>query len=400
MIPSRLVRVVLLTLAAVLLLAGPARAQMSFNMGMGDFDGSIPRSNLDKYAKVLRMDQDQKQMAGNLYEGYLASYKAITKEMREAIQDISRRAQEDRDWSLFRTEMPQKMKGFGERMEKAQASFLDDVKALLTDDQRARWPKVERMRRRDESLRFGFISGAGVDVVDVTANALGDTPPPEELAGVLDRYELEMDKALQELHDAGKQQQDKAMEAASNMDMGAIRDMMKKFEDMGKGLRDLNQRYARLVQPLLPAEAGARFNAEIKRRSFPRVYRETLAEKSLAAAEKFSDLTPEQKQTLATLREQADRELAAAKDAWAAAITEQENTEGGMFSGMMQGAMGGGDGGGSQGVKDARTAQNDLADQILTKLKAALTDTQKERLPTKEDLKQSDSGFDVMFGGG
>jgi hypothetical protein len=390
--------VVFLALAVAALLPRPASAQMSFNMNMGDFDGSIPRTSLDKYAKVLGMDDAQKEMATNLYEGYRASYKAITTEMQEAMKDIARRAQEDRDWSLYRTELPQKMKGFAERMEKEQTTFLDDVKALLTDDQKARWPKVERMRRRDEGLRFGFVSGAAVDVVDVTTSALGDAPPPAELSSVLDRYELEMDKALQELHDAGKEQQDKAMDAATNMDMGAIQDMMKKFEEMAKGLRDINQRYARLVQPLLPPDAGAKFDAEVKRRSYPRVYRETLAEKSLAAAEKFSDLTPEQRESLRTLREQADRELPAAREAWAAAITEDENTEGGMFTGMMRGAMG--EGGGNQGVKDARKAHRDLEDALLTKLKTVLTDEQAQRLPSKDDMKQSDNGLDVMFGGG
>ena len=397
---ARLARalVALVALAAVAFVPAPAVAQMGMSMQMGDFDGSITRSNFDKYAKVLGMDEDQKQMAGNLFEGYLAAYKAVSKEMQEAIQEMSRRAQEDRDWSIFRTEMPQKMKGYAGRMEKEQTTFLDDVKALLTDEQRARWPKVERMRRRDEGLRFGMVSGAGVDVVEVTSSSLGDTPQPEELSAVLDRYELEMDKALQDLKTASEEQQETAMEAASNMDMATLRDMMKKFEDLAKGMRDINQRYARLVQPLLPADAAAKFDAEVKRRSFPRVYRETLADKSLSAAEKFSDLTPEQRESLRVLREQADRELPAAREAWAAAVTEQENTEGGMLSGMMMGAMG--EGGGSGGVRDARKAHRDLEDQLLTKLKTILTDEQQQRLPTKDDLKQSENGMDVMFGGG
>ncbi|MCC6660277.1 MAG: hypothetical protein IT437_05270 [Phycisphaerales bacterium] len=389
----------LLAAMVALLIPGPARAQVGMAMNMGDFDGSITRTSLDKYARVLGMDDAQKEMAGTLFEGYRTAYKAIGKEMQEAIQDIGRRAQEDRDWSLYRTEMPEKMKGFTERMEKVRTGFLDDVKALLSEDQKARWPKVERMRRRDEGLRFGFVSGAGVDIVDVAAGALGEAPPPAELPAVLDRYELEMDKALVDLQDAGREQQDKAMDAASNMDMDAMRAMMKKFEDMAKGLRDINQRYARLVRPLLPADAATKFDTEVKRRSYPRVYRETLAEKSLAAAEKFSDLTPEQRETLGSLREQADRELPSARDAWAAAITDRENAEGGMLSGMMQGAMGDG-GGGSDGVKDARKAVRDLEDQLLSKLKAALTDAQNERLPTKDDVKQSENGFDVMFGGG
>ena len=41
-----------------------------------------------------------------------------------------------------------------------------------------------------------------------------------------------------------------------------------------------------------------------------------------------------------------------------------------------------------------------LESMLQGNLEFVLTDAQKERLPTKADLKQSDNPMDVMFGGG
>jgi hypothetical protein len=386
-------------LALLVMAAPPALGQAAFNMNIGDFDGSVPRASLDKYARVLGMDKDQKDMALTLHEGYLAAHKAVVSEMQAAMKEISDKAREDMDFSAFRDELPKKMKVYAERMQEQQKSFLEDVKALLNDEQRARWPRVERMRRRETGLRFSFISGAGVDVLEVADAAMGDAPPTDEIKAVLDRYELEVDKALLAMEDMGRQMQDKSMEAARNMDMNAIKDMMKKVEDASRSIRDVNRQYARVLEPMLPKEQGAKFAAEFKRRSFPRVYKIAYAAKCLDAAQGFSDLTGDQRQTLATIRESYTRELASANEAWANAVEQQEGAEGGVFGRMMDSAMGGG-GGTPNPVSDARKARRALDDDTLDKVKRVLTDAQRERLPKKEDDKQSGDDMGVFFGGG
>src|SRR3954464_12538360 len=54
------------------------------------------------------------------------------------------------------------------RSEQVKKAFLDDLKSLLSKEQEARWPIVERELRRLKQVGSGKLSGESVDLVRLT----------------------------------------------------------------------------------------------------------------------------------------------------------------------------------------------------------------------------------------
>jgi len=167
-------------LASVLFLIGfasPARAQMGMGMDMGQFAAPINRRSLEDYGRLLSLTGEQKDAIKSLYDAYVSSHAEATKEMSKIFQETQEKAQDTGDFRVYQKEMPKKMQAVTARMEGLEKGFYDDAKALLSADQQASWPKVERHRRREKGLRFGFLSGQAVDMVRVVTRSRSTRRP-------------------------------------------------------------------------------------------------------------------------------------------------------------------------------------------------------------------------------
>jgi hypothetical protein len=358
--------------------------------------GMISKKSVEKYGKVLGLDADQQQAAGALHDGYASEYQTAQKEFRDAMAELTRSFEESQDHSVFRDKMPVARTKRQERVEKLEATFMADLQALLATEQSARWPAVERQRRRETTLRGGAISGEGVNLIDIV-EGLG-VPASGDLAQTLDQYESDLDRALVNKQKAteGNQSFD-----GGRVDIEAFQARMAKMREVGMALRDINQRYARTIEALLPESKQFEFGTSVRKATFPRVYRPSNAARQLDAALKFDDLDASQKQSLAALKETYDREVAGVNERWAAAIEEDEKSgQGGMMAmgdgAMMQIRMGGEDD--TSPVAQASKARRELDDRTRDKLNSQLKPAQKERLPKTQDREQVE-GEGVFVGG-
>jgi hypothetical protein len=383
--------------AAAFVTVAPARAQFGM-MGGGDFTqfmAPVSKRSIETYAALLGMDKEQKEAALALQEGYKSSFSNLTAQMQKAFKEMGEKAQDTQDYTVFSKEAPKIGKEFGEKMEKLEKGFFEDVKTLLSEQQQERWPRVERARRRETGLRFGFVSGQNLDLIKILGAIGVKTDASPELAQQVERYELDMDKGLQAMERWGKEQQAKQGEIdPMHFDMGKMQDMMKQLGEMAKQMRDVNRQYTRTLAPLLPADKQAKFEDEIKRKSFPRVYRESYASKALAEAANFADLDATQRDSIAALKSTYERDLDAANRKWAAAIEEREEKAGGSIMAMMGGLMGNRDG--SDAIGDARKARKELDERTKDRLVTLLREDQQKRLP--EDKADPKEGFGMdMF---
>ncbi len=364
--------------------AAPAQAQMFQMMGGGPgTDGSISKRSIQLYGKILKFDQDQVDTMLTLHEGYASEHRGINEEMQGYMKRIQEEAQESQDWSVFQKELPEKQREFAKRMLTAQEAFLADVKGLCTPEQEERWPSLERHRKREMYLRIPVVAGVAVDVTDCLrrvgmAPEEGKTTP--EVNEALEQYELTLDRKLGEVERYLKEMEEKAMKMMENMDFQKIQEMMKKFSDEAIVVRNINRDGARRVSALLPEETRAKFDAEVQRRSFPRVYRKAYVTQAIDAAEKLPDLDGDQKTAIADIKAGYVRESGPLNDKWSVAITEREDKEGSSMLSMMNW-------GGQQQdnpVTQARKARRELDKSYKDKLLAVLKDDQKSKLP-KED---------------
>jgi len=387
--------------AAIVLLLWTVPARAQFGMGGGDFSqfmSPISKRSINTWAQMVAMDKDQKEAALALQDGYRSQFKVMTEEMQKAFKEMGEKIRESGDFMSMQKEMAVIGKDFTEKMEKLEKGFLSDVKALLNEKQSEGWPRIERARRRDNGLRMGFMAGQNLDLEKMLA-AVQVTPEsnPELMAQVL-RYEEEMDREIQAFEKWGKDQQAKQteMKPEDMMDPSKWTAVLKEMGELAKKMKDVNRQYAKNMQPLLPADKQAKFEMEIKRKSFPRMYREAYVGRAMLAAEKFTDLTPEQKDSLASLHAGYARDAEGLNKAWASAIEDKEEKHGGSIGAMMAGMMGGG--GDKDEVKPAREARKELDKKTAERLHSILTADQKSRLPEdKPDPKDGNMnfGFDI-----
>lgn len=376
--------------AAVILPVAAAHAQVRMG-GPGGMGGpEISRRSLEQYARILKLDSAQKEAANHLLEAYTDATRRATDEMQEAMK-AAREDVADGDFSELGSRLPKIMGEMGKKRAAAQQSFLSDLRQMLTPAQESAWPALERLRRREGHLGFGMVSGAGVDMTTVVDSLKLDAAESGKLADTLAQYEQDMDRLLVE--------REKAAEGRSeptefNLDMEKMKARMDEERAQGLKVRDLNKQYERRLASMLDDASRAKFLAEVRKRSFRQIYREPYVSKMLGAASKFDDLDPAQKQQLADMKASYEKDLEDLNARWAAAL-EQAETEG---KASALPFMGGGNE--SEELKAAKQARRDLDKKFTERVRTALNDKQRERLPKKDSGERSIRFGDGGEGGG
>ncbi len=351
----------------------------------GPGEAPISKKSLERYAEVLGLDATQKEDAAALYEGYAAQHRTASEAMRRGMREASSEFSDSQDFQEFQKLMKKTMDAYrleGERLEK---EFFGDLRQVISSEQDERWDRIERLRRREKGLRFGSLSGERIDLTDVLRGMKVDASKVEGLDDALLQYEIDLDRALVE--------RAKVMEAMAAGDQGegiisipdpaVMQERMEKMREAGAKIRDVNERHTRVIQAMLGEGESARLTEEVRRRSFPQVYRRTHAQRVLDAAAGMADLSSDQKRRLEEVREAYEREARGVNDRWIDAIAKSEE-EGGDGAFMLGGgqvlrmSMGGDDSG---PVADARKARRDTDKKLRERVESLLTPEQRAKLP-------------------
>lgn len=383
--------------AAVLLVAGDALAQPGggggrgggMGGGMGGFMGGrepfeppVNSADLEKYAAILNLTPEQKEAARALLDAAMAEFQPAAKAARDKVEELRAEFRETRDPSVWQG-MGEIMREYRTARNSVERTFMSDIQVLLSDEQAARWPTVERTHRRDRTIGRGLMSGERVDLIAIVDGMGLSEGEKSALAPVLDQYAADLDRELikrNEVYDEGEQ---RGMEIWQ--DPEAREAMFNKGREASKRVRDVNERYARQLEGLLPDGKRAAFVERVKRESFPTVYRETYAHRVLAAAEKFTDLDDAQRASLAALRESFARDLAASNAKMEAAIREREDTA---DVGQMFFQRGGGP------MQELRESRRSLERSTVQRVRDLLSEDQRARLPERGDDEEGWRGPD------
>lgn len=389
--------IVVLVFAVLGLFAAPAPAQMGGMMGMGAGAGvdGLSKRTVTAMATALGFSADQREAAGMLYDGHREARKKLTDDFQNGIKTLSEKFRDEQDFSVWRTEMPKLSEKFQKDVKTLENEFMASMKSLLTPEQNDNWPRAERVQRRSKYLRVALMSGQAVDLVDVTNRVAGDSAAQGAVSEVLSGYELQMDRLLETYEKLADETQAKARDAGAGMgNPNAVQEMMKPIVEKATEIRNLNRDVSRRLGPMLSESQREAFEQEFKRKSHPRVYRETHLEKSIDAALKLPDLDASQRDALAALQTSFRRDAAPLNEGWAKAVEEKEEKSGGTVGAMMQGFM-------SQGADDdvskARKARRALEEQAQSRLGSILREDQKSKLPEKKP--EGGNPWDFMGGG-
>lgn len=400
----RAARRAVLAAAAVITLALPQTGLAQMGMmggwggGAGDLtDYAVTRSSMEGYCKLMQMGPAERELAIELHAGYLENYKEMADRFQRQMESLQREFQETRDFSVYQEKMPDMVRGITTRMEELEKGIFSDLRMLGgVEEADERWVRVERMRRREQARQMTMISGDAVDLVGVVGalEGVGDDPPAP-VAEALLRYEAELDVPLGErdrmMRDAMKKSADMMEnmgDQAKQMEMMEFwESFMTKSQELGRRAKSINARYAAEIQQLLPDEARGDFELEVKRRTWPAVYRASYPERLLDAAEGMSDATDQQKSQLESIRREYEASAAAINGRWAQLIDKREETS--------EGFMGGYIGFGEEEESDegkAKAERRDLDKRYEDRIRQVLTAAQHERLPDQYELDEKDDG--------
>lgn len=384
----------------------PALAQFG-GMGMGGdaMQFAIGRESVDTYSDILGFDDLQRETAEMLHRDYIDKFKKASDTIEEAMRSLQEEAAKTGDWPAMMKPMGKIMIGFIDRMEALEETFFADLKMLAIEPgQEAAFVRVERARRREEVEMAGqmsVVSGGTIDLHEIAREV--EVSGNEAAREALLAYEAEIDTVYARLIDRSTEFMRAQLERMRDMDeddesmgfdgdaMTQMQESMSEMRELGTQGKSINARYARQIMQVLPAENQAKWDREVKRRTWPTVYRLSKAERQIEAAVKLDDLTPAQTESLTTIRENYEREVAPINDRWAKAIdSQQSDGEQGWW----------GFGGDTTEVDEAEEARKEIDERFIERVRAALTPEQIERLP-----ESGESGFDAdevlrQFGGG
>lgn len=345
--------------------------------GMRDGASRISERQFKTYADLLKLNSDQRDAADALREGFNKELELQDRDMQKKREDAMAKFRDSQDpsvWEGMRTDMEKSRTS----RTKAESAFFDDVKALLTPDQLATWPKVERAHRRLSTLNNGRLSGERVDLVTALDDLKFSDADKAKISDLLEQYQDELDSELVRRNKKQEELQGRMREVFQNRDPEAGQKMLEEGRAASIKVRDINRKYARQMEEALSEPMRTELEIWFKQQSFPRVYREPQVAKEIKAATDFKDLDASQKESLVALRESFSRDFEASSDKLAQATEKQEmefNVQ------RMMNRFGGGDNDQDDPTADLRRQRRDLEKATSESLRKILNSAQADRLP-------------------
>lgn len=356
----------------------------------GLFEAGVTSRQVDSMGKQLNLTSEQSAAVDALFEAYQDGNNDLMRQARETMESMR-----DDMRGAFRDGGPDPdlMRRMGEEFDKfrksrkdLETSFFNDVKAVLTPEQTAQWPSVERTHRRESTINRGLMAGERVDLVRLTESLELPDDAEAQIRPILEQYATDLDRELVARNTAYDEGQAKMRDAFQSGNMADLDKVVEQGRAVSTRVRDVNRRYARQLEGVLPEESRQKFNEAFKRESFPLIYRPTLASRTVEAAPTLPDLDDTQRSAIQTIvdgyrRDSAsiNKELETAWEAREASFRPQDMMGGGR-GGFGRGGMLGDD----ERSQELRDRRRTLEETTVEKIKAVLRPEQIEQLPTRE----------------
>jgi len=277
--------------------AQPGRDRGGF-FGQANTEAGYSARHLPLFVDSLQLDEAQETIVGMILEEHESAVRNAEQAFREEMEAMREEGGRGFDRERFAT-LREETAAQRRRLE---AKVENDLKAVLRDDQRQRWPLLERELRRVRSLPQGQLAGESVDLHVVVEEAGLD---PEENPGLdqaLEAYATELDAALKARDKLTGDSFAEAMrEAFGDGGPEEILDMLQKQADARVRVRDVNERHMDIIAALVDEQAAEELHAVYERRAFSRVFEPTPMQRAFDAALDIDGLSDTTRQAIERL---------------------------------------------------------------------------------------------------
>lgn len=350
--------------------------------------------NVTAYSELLELDPGQTEIAYALHAEYMSDIEAVAEKHRGAMGEMKAAYSGVKDLSDAREQARKITRAFEKESARVEADFFRDLRLVLDERQAAQWPRLDRLRRRETTLRQGWYSGEGIDLIVLTKAIAGERDLGLDVAAALETYELQIDRVLVTKAREMAEMRDAISNPKRPLAQSDYDEMGQTKKSVGLHVRNVNRRHARVIESLLPEDLAQVFHNELLRRTFPKVYGKSRTDRLFAATDQLNDLSSEQRASIDQLHEAYTRQRAAANGRWSVAIIERENDAGNTGSAKESYAQRPTVDTPLGPVAKARRIRRDLDERYMGKVIALLTPSQQQALPSLTDPNSKKTGKD------
>ncbi|MDG2423227.1 MAG: hypothetical protein P8M22_04545 [Phycisphaerales bacterium] len=271
----------MLVAGSILLPSAPAHGQL--NAVAQAMEPEFFTRDLLIFIEGLDLDDTQSVIAEAIFDDYEQQFDQGKLQMEMEIEGLteelkSMRGTADQDKILELVVSP--IQAWMIRREELNERLIENVRIILVPEQQYLWTEFNRRLYREKKLDDGRFSGERTDLFVIVRDT-GIVRGPEALEAALLNYDTELDQVLharQRLLEGNQKDLLNALQNRStdpNFDM----DTKKKIIDLRVQVRNVNDRYRGDIAATLSGEQAVAFQEEALRRSYPKIFRGTNAER-------------------------------------------------------------------------------------------------------------------------
>jgi hypothetical protein len=220
----------------------------------------------------------------------------------------------------------------------------------------------------------GKLGGSQIDLIPLVGKLEVPAEVKPKVDELLGLYEVDIDRPLQD-RERNVEEDRQTMGGIQQFTPESFQKMLDRDRGVDLRVREVNDKYVRLIAAELPEALNAKLNEEYRKGAYRSAYRSTSAGRELAAAEKLKGLSEKQREQVKAMNERYRRDVQSANDRLAAAMRRAED-EGRSLGGPMLMMGPGGSGEVDPQLAEARSQRRELDSKLREDMERLLSPEQ------------------------
>jgi hypothetical protein len=346
------------------------------------------------FVEGLDLDEQQRYIFETLFEMYQADFELGVEEVRDKLANMRHElVGGDPREMLEKVFAP--VDEWRKKKDVLGTRLMLDLKAQLSPQQQDMWPSFDRKLRRIKTLKDGVLTGENIDIFFVISQLDMTKQEKDAIQPILERYEVELDAALQARNDYISSSQDELSTAIRGQETDRAKDLVEKQVNYRLTVRNTTETALQELMAALPEETAAKLRRNSLEQAYGQVFRPTQMERIFEQVLEMEDLSAETVTAVNDLENRYNTELATVNERLVQLIRDQDGVKaierverlvhrvGGQTVAVRE-----------DPVRDEFRNRDELDKKYLRELRALLTPAQFSALPGSSKLDG------VMRGGG
>ncbi len=272
----------------------PCHAQMGLQAGFVEaFQPDYLKRDMTLFVEYLALEEWQQPTVESLLGDYTSDFTVGVDGLRDRMKGMKDQILGAGEQGAIAVIM-RPITEWSQEKARLKQRFVDNLRSVLSDEQQARWPQLERAMRREKELPRGVLGGESLDLRQVSRDC--EIPPETMLAAkeALEQYEIGLDGALLARAAQMAASQEKIKDAMVAQDFSTGLAQLEMIVAKRVALRDLQEQSIELIAAAYGAQWGAPFRTRAFAAAYPSVFRPSPMIGYVAAARELPGLSPAQ----------------------------------------------------------------------------------------------------------